>query len=723
FLFFSKMIHEFKGWEEPVVVMEQSPAIDVIGIGLQSGHVILYNIKFEKKLMSFHQDFGNITSIAFRTDGQPVMATGSTIGHVTFWDLEKKRLITVLRHAHVNSVSGMKFLQRQPTMITSSPDNSLKMWIFDNPDGSARLLRQLSGHSSPPTKIHFYGERGHIVLTGGLDRSLRYSSIVRGLGCTELSQGSVISRANSMRVEVTQLKLPPITCIAAESARAYDWDNVVTCHLGHGKAHTWNSQNRCIGKYTFKCKSKDNQKIVANCCNVSSCGNFTVIGYDNGQIERYNLQSGLDRGSVKAHEKTIRGLHISSANFALISTSADKTIKFWRFKDFCLDTVVQCESAVAISKLHRESSLLAVAFDDYTIQIYDIDTKAVVRSFFGHRNVITDISWSLDARWLVSSSIDGTIKTWDVPTGRLIDCFLVEEAPTSVAFSPSGEMLASTHQDNVGIFLWANKIKYSGGYPTPLPNDFQPSTISLPQTIVDEQGGTEDMEGEESIETNEVNEEELTDYITPGQLSEELVTLSMLPDSRWKNLVNLDLIKLRNKPKEPPKKPKAAPFFLPSVAGLETKFDIQKDDEKAENVDKSRILSNKNFESNSILLRILAKDPETCTPLVELLKEMGPSDIEAEFRMLGPEMNGTIDGLVDLFKAFVILLKSGKYYELVQAYITLFLKLHGDLVPKHEGLRQQAEELITVIDDTWQDCQKLLHQSTCLVKYFKSATV
>ena len=37
------------------------------------------------------------------------------------------------------------------------------------------------------------------------------------------------------------------------------------------------------------------------------------------------------------------------------------------------------------------SSLLAVAFDDYTIQIYDIDTKAVVRSFFGHRNVITDI--------------------------------------------------------------------------------------------------------------------------------------------------------------------------------------------------------------------------------------------------------------------------------------------------------------------------------------------
>ena len=46
--------------------------------------------------------------------------------------------------------------------------------------------------------------------------------------------------------------------------------------------------------------------------------------------------------------------------------------------------------------------------------------------------------------------------------------------------------------------------------------------------------------------------------------------------------VTFFIFQLRNKPKEPPKKPKAAPFFLPSVPGLETKFDIQKDDEKIE---------------------------------------------------------------------------------------------------------------------------------------------
>jgi len=41
------------------------------------------------------------------------------------------------------------------------------------------------------------------------------------------------------------------------------------------------------------------------------------------------------------------------------------------------------------------------------------------------------------------------------------------------------------------------------------------------------------------------------------------------------------------------------------------------------------------------------------------------SEIEAEFRMLSPEMSGSTKSLVTLMKAFVILLNSGKYCELV----------------------------------------------------------
>ena len=46
--------------------------------------------------------------------------------------------------------------------------------------------------------------------------------------------------------------------------------------------------------------------------------------------------------------------------------------------------------------------------------------------------------------------------------------------------------------------------------------------------------------------------------------------------------MNLDVIKAKNKPKAPPKKPKAAPFFLPTIPGLATQFDLSAVEKAAE---------------------------------------------------------------------------------------------------------------------------------------------
>lgn len=45
---------------------------------------------------------------------------------------------------------------------------------------------------------------------------------------------------------------------------------------------------------------------------------------------------------------------------------------------------------------------------------------------------------------------------------------------------------------------------------------------------------------EETIEPSD----EMIEYDSPEQLNEQLVTLSLLPESRWKNLLNLDIIKV-----------------------------------------------------------------------------------------------------------------------------------------------------------------------------------
>lgn len=45
----------------------QAPAVDVVAVGLVSGHIIIHNIKFDETLMKFQQDWGPITAISFRT--------------------------------------------------------------------------------------------------------------------------------------------------------------------------------------------------------------------------------------------------------------------------------------------------------------------------------------------------------------------------------------------------------------------------------------------------------------------------------------------------------------------------------------------------------------------------------------------------------------------------------------------------------------------------------
>jgi U3 small nucleolar RNA-associated protein 21 len=63
-----KLVHEFpanENFSSPIRVLEQSTAIDVIGVGMANGQIHLRNIKFDKVLCSFRQS-GQITALAFR---------------------------------------------------------------------------------------------------------------------------------------------------------------------------------------------------------------------------------------------------------------------------------------------------------------------------------------------------------------------------------------------------------------------------------------------------------------------------------------------------------------------------------------------------------------------------------------------------------------------------------------------------------------------------------
>lgn len=197
----AKLVHTFADLGAAVAVLQAAPAVDVAACGLLDGAVVLLNLKYAERLMEFKQDWGPVTGIAFRTDGPPIMATASTNGRVVFWDLERRSVAGQLR-AHDQSVTSTLCLASEPLLFTTSPDNSMKLWIFDMPDGGARLLRVREGHAAPPLCVRYHGADGQSIVSAGEDASLRVFNTVTETLNRSMGRASYNRKASKKKSEL-----------------------------------------------------------------------------------------------------------------------------------------------------------------------------------------------------------------------------------------------------------------------------------------------------------------------------------------------------------------------------------------------------------------------------------------------------------------------------------------------------------------------------------------
>ncbi|XP_056632205.1 WD repeat-containing protein 36 [Diorhabda sublineata] len=712
----AKLIYAFKSWKASVTCLEQAPAIDVVAVGLSTGRIVLHNLKYDETIMEFNQDWGMVTSISFRTDGSPIMATGSACGHIVFWNLEERKVENQLLAAHDGAVTGMVFLPNEPLVVTSSPDNTLKLWIFDNSNGSARLLRIREGHSSAPTYIRFHGSNGDNILSCAGDSTLRIfntrtEQFNKSMG--KASYNRKISKKRGRAVE-DPLKMPPIIQFTSETTREKEWDNIAAVHSDITLVTTWSYDKVKMGQLKllperFQKKNKDvNLEVTATCLCLSHCGNFVIVGYSTGHVDRFNMQSGIWRdsyGNQKAHSNPVRGVTSDTLNQVII-TGGGCEVKFWRFK--CKGTnplaTIPLEEQISFFRSHRESSLLVMAMEDFSIYIMDIDTQRIVRKFTGHTAQLTDVTFSPDSRWLITASMDRSIRTWDIPSGQLIDEFATDAACISLDMSPTGESLATAHVDYLGIFLWSNKTIYTKiALKSITPSD-DPPLVLLPES-------GRDMEVEVDEEKQAIEE-----FISPEQINRELITLSGLSTSRWQNLLNLDVIKKRNKPKEPPKTPRAAPFFLPTIASLNNiQFDV-----KPESEEKSKFVTPISFENLTEFGKLLMETTTNFDMVIKKLKSFGPSMTDFEIKSLSPDNGGSSEVMLQFMKCIECILKSNRDFELAEAYLSVFLKAHGSCIAQNKLLRDYLPNIMSCHGVAWDRLQEKLLYCICVVQNLKT---
>jgi WD40 repeat protein/serine/threonine protein kinase len=98
-----------------------------------------------------------------------------------------------------------------------------------------------------------------------------------------------------------------------------------------------------------------------------------------------------------------------------------------------------------------EGSRIASASDDGTLKLWDVSTGREVLTFRGHSGPVSRLAFSPDGRRVASASADRTVKLWDTATGQEIVTLRGHSgAVWGVAFSPDGSRIASVGRDWAG---------------------------------------------------------------------------------------------------------------------------------------------------------------------------------------------------------------------------------------------------------------------------------
>jgi U3 small nucleolar RNA-associated protein 21 len=548
------------------------------------------------------QSRGGISKVEFLV-GQPVIVTSGRDNSLKSWIFDETPFSPIPRILHTRSghsgpVNSLQFL---PTdfdgaeagnkwLISGGQDRSLWGWSLRR-DGQSTELSQ-----------------------GNIRKKAKKVGI---LASNALAHGPTTT--------LEDLKAPEITCIAsslnrdggfgampgkqsiwqkgqnqkksqdAEISGMTGWESVVTAHKDDPYARTWFWGRKRAGRWALPTGDATNVSTVT----ITACGTFALVGSEAGGIDMYNLQSGTHRqrfpskltpaqarqlrmqqlrqaddvtqlqssggkrfpAGTGKHSKAVTGIIVDSMNKTVVSCSLDGKINFWDFLTGNLQEQINWAPMTFPNacKYHAPSNLLAVSCDDMSIRVVDMETKKTIREFWGPQDTITDFCFSSDGRWIIASSQDKLIRVWDLPTSHLIDAIKLSKPCKALAMSYSGEYLAASIQDELGVTIWTNKAIYKH-VPTRQISEKEVNIVS---------GPTASGEGSSGLLEGAFDEDQEVDddtVVAPDidQLSADLTTLSLVPKARWQTLLHLDLIKERNKPKEPPKAPEKAPFFLPS---------------------------------------------------------------------------------------------------------------------------------------------------------------
>ncbi|KAA8522534.1 hypothetical protein F0562_013105 [Nyssa sinensis] len=325
---------------------------------------------------------GELYAVACSPTDATLVATGGGDDKGFLWRIGQGDWASELQ-GHKDSVSGLAFSADGQLLASGCFGGLIKVW-----DSSGNLKCTLDGPGGGIEWVRWH-PRGHLVLAGSEDSTVwmwnadkcAYLNMFSGHG-SNVTCGDFTPDGKTI-------------CTGSDDATLRIWNPRSGDNIHVVKGHPYHTEG-------------------LTCLTISLDSTLALTGSKDSAVHIVNITTGKVVSSLNAHSDSIECVGLSVSSPWAATGGMDKKLIVWDLQHSLPRCTCDHEDGVSCLSWLGASRFLATGCVDGKVRIWDSLSGDCVRTFSGHSHAIQSLGVSADGEFLVSVSLDGTARVFEI---------------------------------------------------------------------------------------------------------------------------------------------------------------------------------------------------------------------------------------------------------------------------------------------------------------------